>query len=77
MHEAWNEIKSSAGSRIRPANVGTGNLRGLTRPAQDFNIHTTLRLPAGSVSLEIAFSQTKETVDVCVGDPVLRNDAEE
>jgi len=30
--------KSSAGSRTRPANVGTRNPRGLTRPAQDSSV---------------------------------------
>jgi len=31
---------SSAGSRTRPANAGTRNPRGLTRPAQDSNTYS-------------------------------------
>jgi len=31
--------RNSAGARTRPANAGTRNPRGLTRPAQDFTTH--------------------------------------
>jgi len=32
--------QSSAGSRTRPANAGTCNPRGLTRPAQDSSVYS-------------------------------------
>jgi len=38
-HLPRTRTESSAGSRTRPANAGTRNPRGLTRPAQDSSSH--------------------------------------
>jgi len=53
--------QSSAGSYIRPANAGTRNPRGLTRPAQDSSVDAVDEI-AASTSLVLTKSKSHNEI---------------